>query len=620
MSDESAQDDVQRVREASDIVRVVGEHIELKARGREYVGLCPFHDDTKPSMYVVPAKQMYHCFSCGAGGDIFTFVQDYHSMTFREALKYLAERAGISLQSRGRRRTASDSALSVSRSVLLEANEVAQKFYRSIYRHAEHGKAARELVEQRGISPEMVEAFGIGAAPQRWDGLVVFLSSKQRTLEPYLQAGLIKARDHSTEGGFFDALRHRLVFPIRDQIGRVIAFGGRRINDEDEPKYLNSPESPVFDKSATLFGLDLASRSIQREGVAIIAEGYTDVIACHQAGITNVVATLGTALTPKHATLLRRLCHTVVLLFDGDQAGQRAADRAAEVFLTLPIDAKIATLAGFTDAKDPDELLKRPGGSETLKSAIDGATELLEYRIARLRDRLASAGAAEMERALRDEFRTLGSLGLASADKIRWQFVIRRLSELSGLNAASIADLVREGAGRARFNPRADDQPRPKPADCPAGPAEVLGCLLAAPTLWLGLEDHQRAVLEQACTGSPLHPVFEAMHAAEQATGRTELQTVIDELRRRGSDHRLAVELERDITRRLGDDPEQIGPTLKQCLAELGRSVQTIESKPKASAAERIEQIRASKVSGGTNTRLYPRPPGVLKTDDESSV
>ncbi len=385
MHDSTGNDDVQRVRDASDIVRVVGEHIELRAKGREYVGLCPFHDDKKPSMNVVPAKQIFHCFSCGAGGDVFTFVQDYHKMTFREALKFLAERAGVKLESRGRRRTASDDADSVSRSMLLEANELADKFFRMILRHPEHGKTARELIDRRGITQDMVDAFGLGAAPDRWDGLAIYLNEKGHSLDPFLNVGLLKSSDQGK--GPYDAQRNRLVFPIRDQIGRVVAFGGRRINDEDEPKYINSAESVLFDKSGTLFGLDLASRSIQKEGVAVVAEGYTDVIACHQAGLTNAIATLGTALTPKHAKLLQRLCHTVVLLFDGDEAGQKAADRAVEVFLTLPIDAKIATLAGHTDAKDPDELLKREDGLAVMRTAIANATELLEYSAAHSRHR-----------------------------------------------------------------------------------------------------------------------------------------------------------------------------------------------------------------------------------------
>jgi len=611
MHDSNGIDDVQRVRDASDIVRVVGEHVELRAKGREYMGLCPFHDDKKPSMYVVPAKQIYHCFSCGAGGDVFTFVQDYHKMTFREALKFLAERAGIKLESRGRRRTASDDADSVSRSVLLEANELADKFFRMILRHPEHGKAARELIERRGITQDMVDAFGLGAAPDRWDGLAMYLNEKSHKLDAFLNVGLLKSSDQGK--GPYDAQRNRLVFPIRDQIGRVVAFGGRRINDEDEPKYINSAESALFDKSATLFGLDLASRSIQKEGVAVVAEGYTDVIACHQAGLTNAIATLGTALTPKHAKLLQRLCHTVVLLFDGDEAGQKAADRAVEVFLTLPIDAKIATLAGHTDAKDPDELLKREGGLDVLRGAIADATELLEYRIGRLRARLASAGAAQTERAIREELRSLGALGLASADKVRWQFVIRRLSELTGLEAQTIADLVREGANRGSRGPTFEDLPGASPAaEQPARHrsimAEILGCLLAVPERWISLGDDVDRIRD-AVGGTRYQSVFDAMLDAAEDTGRTDLNTVVDNLRRRDEDHRVVVQLEQDVTRRLSGNREQIIETLRVCLRDLTHSAAEIEMKPE-SLADRLARVKAMKEKSGPNTRLLPRVTG----------
>ena len=220
---------------------------------------------------------------------------------------------------------------------------------------------------------------------------------------------LIKAKD---SGGHYDALRNRLIFPICDQIGRVIAFGARKINEEDEPKYLNSPETPVFRKSVTLFGINLAARAIKRERTAVVVEGYTDVIACHQAGVEHVVATLGTALTSGHATILRRLCDTVVLLFDGDVAGIKAADRAIEVLLSETIDIRIASLAGFTDAKDPDELLKRESGAEIFAKVIANSTDLIQWRFDRLHAELLGAGAARVTQRMDEEIRKLSDLVL----------------------------------------------------------------------------------------------------------------------------------------------------------------------------------------------------------------
>lgn len=446
-----ANDDVRRVKDACDIVRIVGEHVALKPKGREFVGLCPFHADSSPSMTVVPTKQIFHCFACGTGGDVLGFVQKYLKMEFREALEYLAERSGVTLTPRTPQRAPSqgdDANAPTSRADLLKACAFAQSFFQGILRHQEHGGEARRILAKRGVSDEMVSTFAIGASPDRWDGLFKTIASKNLPLRPFADAGLLKPRD---DGSAYDALRHRIIFPIQDAAGRVIAFGGRRIRDEDDPKYLNSPETRLFSKSATLYALAQASRTIQATGTAIITEGYMDAIACHQGGFANAVATLGTSLTREHATILRRLCHTVVLLFDGDQAGQRAADRAAEIFFAETIDVKIATLAGFTDAKDPDELLKRPGGGDVFKQVIERATDLLEYRFARLRDRIAGQGGAAMARAIDEELARLVELGLSRVAPVRQRLIIKRLAQLAGVDETTVLRAVPVGrSGPAR--------------------------------------------------------------------------------------------------------------------------------------------------------------------------
>lgn len=437
--------DLERVRDASDIVRIVGEHVALKPRGREYLGLCPFHDDHRPSMHVVPAKQIFHCFVCGAGGDVFTFVQRHHRMEFREALEYLAERAGIELKRSARPPEAEGGGPAAStRADLVRANASAADFFRAVLRHAEHGRPGREVVERRGISPEMVEAFGLGLAPDRWDGLLMTAQRMGMSAGVFHEAGLLKRRD---DGGYYDAFRHRLMFPIHDQIGRVIAFGGRKLRDEDEPKYLNSPETRVFEKSGTLYGLHQAARAIQAERVAVVTEGYTDTIACHQAGITNVVATLGTALTPRHAAALRRLCDTVVLLFDGDDAGRRAADRAVDVFLAEEIGVRIATLSSVTDAKDPDELLRREGGAELLRRAVASSVDLLRYRYERIRASLGGATPERMLRVIEEEIDRLVSRGLNDLRPLRRQFIVRQLAAIAGVPERIIERSIPRGRG-----------------------------------------------------------------------------------------------------------------------------------------------------------------------------
>lgn len=499
--------DRQRVLEATDIVRLVGEHVALKRKGREFVAKCPFHDDHKPSMFVVPSKQIYHCFSCGAGGNAIDFVVNFHKMEFLDALKHLAEAANIELTPRtrpgGEGGAPAPAPDAPSRKDLLDATAFAQDFFRTILRHPEHGAEARAAIEKRGISPAMAEEFGLGASPDRWDGLLLTAQKKGIRIDALAALGLLKAREAGSPSGagFYDGFRRRLMFPIHDLLGRPIAFGGRKLREEDEPKYINSPESALFDKSRTLFALKQAQRAIQEAGRAIVVEGYIDAMACHQAGVTNAVATLGTALTPQHASVLQRLCDEVVLVFDGDEAGSRAADRAVEVFFAQPIDVRIATLAP-TGAKDPDELLKREGGREAFDAAIAGATDALDYRFARLRARAGGAGLSARARLVEEDAARLVELGFDRLSPVRRQLVIRRLAAIAGAPESA----VQEALVRARRPVRAPvSAPQANPAPeaplskgpLPAG-AHALGALLADPGLWADLSSEQRDAVRNA--------------------------------------------------------------------------------------------------------------------------
>jgi len=526
-------EDVQRVRDASDIVGVIGEHLALKPKGREYVCLCPFHDDHNPSMCVVPGKQIFHCFVCGAGGDVFRFVMRYHTMAFPEALRYLAERANIELAPNRGVRPQGPGSDGVTKSDLIEANGIAQGFFRAILNHEEHGRAARALIGRRGIAPEMVEAFGIGAAPDRWDGLIQLIASKGLGDAPFRRAGLLKERE---SGGAYDALRNRLIFPIRDQIGRPIAFGARRIDDDDEPKYLNSPETPAFNKSATLFGLDRAAQAIKRRRVAVVVEGYTDVVACHQHGIDHVVGTLGTALTKGHASILRRLCDTVVLLFDGDEAGQRAADRAIDVLLSETIDIKIASLAQVSDAKDPDELLAREDGADLFSRAIDRATDLLGWRFDRLRASLDGLGPAAVARRVEDEIRTLVSHGLERLSPLRRRLIVRQIAEAARVEESVVLASMRLG----RAPSRGDDAPARRRGK--HSPRElIMGCLLCDASLWRALDADEHDLIATTRFGhDAARRVAAALHeSVENGTG-TSLHAVLDELSMMDPDASLA--------------------------------------------------------------------------------
>lgn len=509
--------DIERVLAATDIVRVVRERVDLREKGREWVGLCPFHDDRSPSMFVSPAKQIFKCFACGAGGDALSFVQKYDGVEFPQALEHLAEGAGIELTPRGRQAPSGPGRSE--RAAAIDANAFGQEYFRRSLVDPRGGKAARAMIEQRGISPEMVEAFGVGAAPEGWDGLVQAVLRAKRPVEAFAAAQLVKARDQG--GGHYDVFRNRLMFPIHDQGGRVIAFGGRRLSEDDPAKYLNSPESPVFKKSGVLYGLWKANAGIRQAGYCIVTEGYTDTIACHQAGFTNTVATLGTAFTAEHAALLRRLCSRVVLLFDGDEAGLTAADRAVGVLFAEPLDVQIAILGGEGGAKDPDELLKQEGGKERFQAMLKSAGDLLAFRFERLKARLEGRGRSALLGGVEEEVRWLGEHGLRSIEPARRDRILAQLGNLSGLDQYRLRELALSAPRRARGG----DAPMPAsgegspPSEFSVGD-KLVGVVLLEPAAWGLLSEDDATMLRDAVAGGPSEPVAAAVDrlAAEGET------------------------------------------------------------------------------------------------------
>lgn len=640
--------DVDRVKDASDIVRIIGEHVKLVPSGREYKCLCPFHDDHNPSMNVVPSKQMFHCFVCGTGGDVLGFVQKFHKMDFPEAMEYLAGRAGITLVKKAPTQSA-DGGADFSRDDLRKANETAAQFYRAILHHAEHGVAARAVVLKRGISDEMSQKFMLGAAPDRWDGLAFTVNSRKLDPRLFEQAGLLKARDGG--GGNYDVLRNRLIFPIHDRAGRVVAFGGRRLNDEDNPKYLNSPETRLFKKSATLYALNHASRDIQQRRTALITEGYMDVIACHQAGFTHAVATLGTALTREHANELSRVADRVILLFDGDDAGQRAADRSVEIFFNSTLDVRIATLNKFTDAKDPDELLKREGGSAVFQQVLDQSVDLLEFRFARLRARLQGAGLSALSSAIDQEIGTLVDLGLRDVPPIRRTLIIKRLAELAGVDEATIRaaipagrspgyvrvtedgairpDLSGEGDGgdggedgELTDEHRQEEMRRILPilASAPLPVSEhLLGCVLCDGDLWLALPREDRDLIEPAVYRSTL--VAMLAQIVVDVADRGESPDLAHILRETGDDslRTVAVGLASRVDRETDRHQDRLSEHWRACLAAARRDRAKIalSSPPSPSAPAptapdnilaRMQIKRSLHANLGKDPRVLPKP------------
>lgn len=365
-------DIIEEVRQKNDIVDVVSQYVKLTRKGSSYFGLCPFHNEKTPSFSVTPGKQMYYCFGCGAGGNVFTFLMEYENYSFVEALKYLADRAGVELpepEYSGEAKKRADT-----KAILLEINKAAaQYFYVQLLRP--QGGHALTYLKDRKLSDDTIKAFGLGYSNKYSDDLYKYLKSKGYKDDMISQAGLISIDE---KYGVHDKFWNRVMFPIMDVNSRVIGFGGRVMGDA-KPKYLNSPETIIFDKSRNLYGLNRARKS--RKPYFLLCEGYMDVISLHQAGFTNAVASLGTALTPGHAALIKRYVNEVYLTYDSDEAGTKAALRAGPILREVGITAKIIRMEPY---KDPDEFIKNLGAEafeERIQKARNGfmfSLEILE--------------------------------------------------------------------------------------------------------------------------------------------------------------------------------------------------------------------------------------------------
>ncbi len=353
---------IEDVRMKNDIVDVISQYVKLTRKGSSYFGLCPFHNEKTPSFSVTPSKQMYYCFGCGAGGNVYTFIMEYENLSFGEAVKHLADRAGVELPKIEYSREAKEKA--ERRTALLEINkQAAQYFYYQLRR--ENGARAYQYLTDRGLSNETIRKFGLGYSDKYSDDLYKFLKGKNYSDELLRESGLFNVDERH---GMYDKFWNRVIFPIMDVNNRVIGFGGRVMGD-GKPKYLNSPETMIFDKSRNLYGLHRARTS--RKPYFLICEGYMDVISLHQAGFTNAVASLGTALTPGHAALIKRYVSEVYLTYDSDEAGTKAALRAVPILKDAGITAKVIRMEPY---KDPDEFIKNLGA------------EAFEERIAKARN------------------------------------------------------------------------------------------------------------------------------------------------------------------------------------------------------------------------------------------
>ena len=452
---------IEAVKERADIVDVVGEHVVLKKKGREFVGICPFHDDSKPSMTVSPAKQFYYCFSCGAGGNSIKFLMEFQRQSFSDVVLDLARRYQLPIETvDGPQQERLRQQLS-RRDKLQRALALASGWFRSQLRSPAGQGALKYLTEERALSPAVQDAFELGYAPDQWDGLLTHLQQVEGLAPDLLEAaGLVVPRKGGN--GFYDRFRHRVIVPIHDRQGRVIGFGGRSL-DGSEPKYLNSPETEVFEKGKHLFGLDKASNAIRKDDRAVVVEGYFDVIALHAAGITNAVASLGTALSSQQITQLCRVSDSkrIVLNFDADGAGVRAANRAIGEVEQLSLQGQLELrVLHLPTGKDPDEFLKDHGAGD-YRALLDQAPLWLDWQIEQaLADRDLSR-ADQFQQAVSSLVALLGKLPQSAVRTHYLQRVAERLSGGQGRLALQLEEDLRQQVKGQRWHGRSSRHEQP---------------------------------------------------------------------------------------------------------------------------------------------------------------
>lgn len=414
-----SEDVINQIRDRTDIVEVVGQHVSLTRTGQNLKGLCPFHQEKSPSFTVSPSRQIFHCFGCGVGGNVFTFLTRITGASFPETVRELGRKVGIEVEEA----TSQAGPQAVQAVRIEQLNKAAADWFRQNLSDDQLGAEAREYLSSRGMLPSTIERFGIGVAPNEWDGLIKSLGKQGFMQNDLASAGLIIARENGS--GFYDRFRARVMFTITDLRKRVVGFGGRVLG-EGTPKYLNSPDTPLFRKGQTLFALDVAREAVTRTKTVIVVEGYFDAIALHQAGLIHTVATLGTALTLEHIQVLRRFASNVILLFDPDAAGVRAALRSLDLFVNSGLGVKVVSLPV---GEDPDTYVRKEG-AEAFDRLEERAPSLLDFA---LEHSLKTAEASTIEGRIRSVDEILRILQ-KSEHPIEREERIRLVAERLGIN------------------------------------------------------------------------------------------------------------------------------------------------------------------------------------------
>jgi len=429
------QEKIEEIREAIDIVEVISQYVTLKKQGKSFIGLCPFHTEKTPSFSVDPVRGFYHCFGCGAGGNVFTFVMKMENVSFPEALRSLAERAGIPLPAYER-----DSEKTRETEGLYHANQFAAKFFQNCLLNTEGGKKALAYISKREFGREIIKDFQIGYAPDQWDGLLK--KAKENSIRPEIlaKAGLVVKRKDGT--GYYDRFRDRIMFPILNPSGRVVGFGGRVIEEKNNsPKYLNSPETLIYQKSRILYGLFQSKTGMRQKDLALLVEGYTDVMRFHESGFNYAVASSGTALTEEQARLLSRYTRNVILVFDGDSAGLSAALRGVDILVGAGLNVSVVPLPA---GSDPDSFL-RSNGREAMEELLKSAETFIDFRLNQWKKRGKLKTPAERAEAARIILNTVEKIH----DPLERNLTIKEVSEKLGVEESFLIHQIsrREKSG-----------------------------------------------------------------------------------------------------------------------------------------------------------------------------
>jgi len=573
---------VREVRERASILDIVSDYVGLKKSGVNYLGLCPFHAEKTPSFNVNTNKGIYHCFGCGVGGDVVSFVMRIEGLAFPEAVRFLAGRVGVVIPERPL--TASQKRLHDEKDLLFELHETAARFYERVLLKESNGEQCRQYLKRRGVEAETAKAYRLGFAPDGWDALARYLDNKKVPMEAAEKAGLVRKRER---GGYYDGFRNRLLFPICDIQGRPIGFGGR-VLDDSLPKYLNSPESPVYRKSDVLFGLSLAKQTIRERGEAFIVEGYFDHLALYRAGLRNVVATCGTALTAGHLKLLRRFADRAFILFDADNAGRKATLRAMEIFLEEGFPAHVVQMP---DGEDPDTYLGKYGADSFLE-LVRAALPVFEFFF---RDvcRQTDISSVEGKVAVLDEVTPrLRKI----ADDVERDLYVREIARFLAIEENDVRRKMGHGSFQGK-PPLAGTVPRKDTV----GPAEMLLSLMGK------YPEVARQIAEfgpELIFGPELLPVAEHIISLLEETDAVDWSQILDRVESREERSRLASLF---IREEYLEDMD-VGKAFEQCRRTLDRialqemkelTVRLSRSEPDTDAyfdlLKRLDALRAKK-------------------------